>query len=80
LRTSIQQAPPSAKVFRPLLGRKMLTRGRVRRLDVRGSKNPQRERDTRDKEELTFTATGKCKRNRDKDLLTELPKKTFSLG
>jgi hypothetical protein len=28
LRTSIQQAPPSVKVFRPLLGRKMLTRGR----------------------------------------------------
>ncbi|KAJ3629939.1 hypothetical protein MTP99_014301 [Tenebrio molitor] len=31
----------------------------------------QRERGPRDKEELTFTATGKCKRNRDKALLTE---------
>jgi hypothetical protein len=83
LRISIQQVPPSVKVFGSLLGRKMLnegSRGRVQRLDVRGSKNPQRERDPRDKEELTFTATGKCKRNGDKDLLTELPKNTFNLG
>jgi hypothetical protein len=57
------------------------SRGRVQRLDVRGSKNPQRERDPRDKEELTFTVTGKCKRNGDKDLLTELPKNTqFGMG
>ncbi|KAH0815286.1 hypothetical protein GEV33_007505 [Tenebrio molitor] len=77
------QAPPSVKVFGSLLGCNMLnegSRGRVQRLDVRGNKTPQTERDLRDKEELTFTATGKCKRNRDKDLLTELPKSTFNLG
>jgi hypothetical protein len=74
LRTSIQQAPPSVMVFGSLLGHNMLNegpRGRVQRLDVKRNQTPQTERDPRDKEELTFTATGKCKRNRDKALLTE---------
>jgi hypothetical protein len=50
---------------------------------LEAAKNPhtQRERDPRGKEEFTFTAKlKKCKQSRDKDLLTDLPKKTFKLG
>jgi hypothetical protein len=56
-------------------------RGRVQRLDVRGNKTPQTEKGPRGKEKnLHLQQTGKVQRNRDKDLLTEPPKKTFSLG
>jgi hypothetical protein len=42
---------------------------------------PLQKRDPRGKEEFTFTAKlGKCKQSHDKNLLTELPKKTFKLG
>jgi hypothetical protein len=51
---------------------------------LKEAKTPQRERDPRGKvKNFTFTAKlekKKSKQNRDKDLLTELPKKTFNLG
>jgi hypothetical protein len=51
-------------------------RGSVQRLDVRGKQNPSnRERPSREGQEFTFTAKLEVQRNRDKDLLTEPPKK-----
>jgi hypothetical protein len=57
--------------------------GRVQRLEVRGNKTPQTERDPRGKvKNLHLQQTGKSKqkKKRDKYLLTELSKNTFKLG
>jgi hypothetical protein len=84
LQASIQQVLPSVKFFGSFLASKILNqgpRGRVPRLDVRGSKTPQTEGNPRGKvKNLHLQQTGKCKRNHDKDLLTELSKNTFNLG